>query len=83
MSKNPAFHGTLLVDLPRRVVFEFTCLRCYRKKLVPPFRLPKAIQDRAEDVRVRELEAKAYWDPCRRRKLEPMGVRCEVVPGHS
>ncbi len=81
--RSPAFHGDVIASIGRRMAFEFSCLRCRRKKLVAPFQLPASIQARAHELRVADLEAKAYCAPCRARGAEDIGVTVDVVPGHS
>lgn len=81
--RDPAFHGVLLTQVGRRYAFEFCCLGCHRRKMIGPAQLPDSVRDRADKLRVRDLESISHCTACRRARRKPAGVRVDVVPAMS
>ncbi len=83
MAREPGFYNTLLTQIGMGMALEFCCLRCQRRKMIGLHQLPDSIRDRADKIRVRDLEYLSHCVPCRRLHRKSVGVRVEVVPGRS
>lgn len=83
MPREPGFYRTKLTEIGKGMALEFTCIRCQHRRMVGLYQLPDSVRDRADRIRVRDLEYIAHCVPCRRLHRKPMGVRVEVVPARS
>ena len=83
MAREPGFYNARLTDLGKGMALEFTCTRCQHSRMIGLHQLPESIRDRADRVRVRDLESLSHCAPCRKLNRRPMAIRVEVVPGRS
>lgn len=77
------FYSAKLADIGNGMALEFTCLGCYRSRMLGPTQLPASVLARADKLRIRDLESISHCTVCRRAGRRSNGVRVDVVPGRS